>query len=125
METISTEEVLYLSFGTVTFIKPIVKAIRERGRESKILQMEMAPAPKGKLSYPEAIKRELFEAMYDVFAPWREKVFTYLCMEKRELWESIFGFSYRTNEEFEKAFGRDVMAKVGAPAPLALLPGGS
>lgn len=105
-------EVLFLSFGSLTFIKPVVKAIRRRAWESKILQAELVPTAKGKLSYPEELKKELFSHLYGLFQPWHSKVFMYLCMEEARFWTSTFGRVYASNEEFEADFGRAVRAKL-------------
>ena len=119
MEEISFEDVVFLSFGTVTFTKRIVKAIRQRGWSTKMLQMEMEAAAKGKLSYPSRIKTEMFRAMYQSFAPWHDDVFMYLCMEKREQWQASFGRAYDSNEAFETDFGRQVSKKL---SPASALP---
>lgn len=107
------EETLFVSLGTVTFIKPVVRAIRERGWSSKILQMELVPGPKGKLTYPDEVKERLFGQVYRSFAPWHGRVFFYLCMEPAVFWESTFGFVYRNNEEFEQGFVGQMRAKLG------------
>ena len=103
--------VLFVSFGSVTFIKPVIKALRQRANATKMLQMEMVPGAKGKLSYPEALKAEMFAHMYRAFAPWQDDVFFYLCMEQAPLWRSTFGFAYETNDAFEADFGRHVRMK--------------
>jgi hypothetical protein len=36
----------------------------------------------------------------------------YLCMEKREIWEAVFGRLYESNEDFEQDFGRATMGKI-------------
>jgi spore photoproduct lyase len=113
MARFGPEEVAFISFGSVTFIKPIVKAIRERGRPTKMLQMELVPGPKGKLSYPDPIKKDLFHHIYRAFAPWHDQVFMYLCMEKADLWKSTFGFVYRNNDDFEADFCKQVFLKLG------------
>jgi spore photoproduct lyase len=107
-------EVAFVSFGSVTFIKPVIQAIRRRGRPTKMLQMNLVPGAKGKLSYPVPIKKEMFAATYEALAPWHDKVFMYLCMEEAELWHSTFGFAYETNEEFEEDFCRKVFEKTKA-----------
>ena len=108
-------EVLFVSLGTVTFIKPIVRAIRDRGRPTKMLQMELSPGAKGKLSYPDELKRKMFGEVYAALAPWHGQVFTYLCMEKAEIWHSTLGRCYDTNEQFEEEFGRAVRMKLATP----------
>ena len=104
-------EVLFVSFGSVTFIKPVIKALRQRAAATKMLQMEMVPGAKGKLSYPDELKAEMFSHMYASFRPWHDEVFFYLCMEQAALWYETFGFSYATNDEFEAEFGRRVREK--------------
>lgn len=104
-------EVLFISFGSVTFIKPVIKALRQRATATKMLQMEMVPGAKGKLSYPDDLKAEMFSQMYKSFAPWHAEVLFYLCMEQASLWHSTFGFAYETNEAFEADFGRRVREK--------------
>ncbi|MFQ5604000.1 MAG: radical SAM protein [bacterium] len=106
------EEVLFLSFGSVTLIKPVINKIRKLGNATKTLQMEMVPDPHGKLTYPDDIKIALFKTMYQAFRPWHGKVFMYLCMEKAAIWQATFGFVYQTNDEFEQDFGQKVLLKL-------------
>ena len=102
MTNFSPEEITYISFGTLTFIKPAIKAIRQKQHPTKVLQIPLEPIH-GKFSYSEAIKEEMFSALYQTFSEWHSSVFFYLCMENASLWESVFGFSYENNEEFEQA----------------------
>ena len=106
------EEVLFISFGSVTFIKPVLKAIRERGWNTKIHQMPFVKDPKGKLTYPDEIKIEMFQTMFKAFSPWREKVFFYLCMEKSAIWQETFRFVYPNNTLFEADFAKKTMPKL-------------
>ena len=103
-ETFSPREVLFVSMGAVTFIKPVVREIRRRGGETKILQMDMVRDHNGKLTYPDETKIELFGHLFECLAPWHPEVFFYLCMEAAPIWERTLGWAYPTNEEFERAF---------------------
>ena len=40
----------------------------------------------------------MFKHLYSSFKPWNDKVFFYLCMETKNLWEDLFGFSYDDND---------------------------
>jgi len=98
----SPEEVVMVSIGTLTFIKPVLKRIRERMAKTSILKMPMEECA-GKLSYPFEIKKELFATLYQGFSKeWRDSVFFYMCMENIDLWEPVFGRSYHSNEAFEQ-----------------------
>lgn len=112
-ESFRPEEVLFLSFGTVTFIKPVMQQIRKKGHETRILQMELVPTAKGKLSYPEAVKVEQFRTMHGAFRDWHDKVFMYLCMEPAPVWDQVFGWHYPDNESFETDFGRKTLGRTG------------
>ncbi|KAA3662265.1 MAG: hypothetical protein DWQ10_02755 [Calditrichaeota bacterium] len=98
----SPEEILFISFGSVTFIKPVIKKIRNLGLPGKILQMPLVPDPHGKYTYSDDLKVKMFSAQYEAFAPWQDKVFFYLCMEKADIWQRTFGGYYETNEIFEE-----------------------
>jgi spore photoproduct lyase len=111
MKQFDPSEVSFISFGAVTFIKPVIKQIRSLGLPTKILQSHFAPDPHGKMSYPDDIKVRLFSAMYDAFTPWRESVFQYLCMEKASIWLQTFGYTYETNDAFEKALGLQTLGR--------------
>lgn len=108
------QEVLFISFGSVTLIKPVIQKMRELGHPTRITQARLVADPHGKLTYTDEIKLALFKTMHEAFAPWRERVFMYLCMEKAEIWEKTFGYVYQNNEEFEEEFGRQTMGKLFA-----------
>ena len=106
------EEVLFISFGSVTFIKPVLKKIRKLGFPTKITQMQLVTDPHGKMTYPDEIKIEKFSTMYQAFEAWHSTVFFYLCMEKAELWEKSLGYVYSTNDQFEKDMLDNVFGKI-------------
>ncbi len=117
MSLFQPEEVLFISFGSVTMIKPAIKKIRRNGHASKILQMEMVPDPHGKLTYPDDLKVEMFRTQYAAFASWHDAVFFYLCMEKAAIWQRTFGFVYDNNETFEHDFLKSCMQKIALLEP--------
>ena len=104
VESFSPEEISFVSMGTVTMIKPVVQAIRRRGGETKILQMDLVPDHHGKLTYPDEIKLSLFRTLYSGFAPWHQRVFFYLCMETAAIWREVLGSAYDSNRAFETDF---------------------
>ena len=69
LATFHPDEVLFVSFGSVTLIKPAIQQIRALGHATKILQMPLVPDPHGKLTYPIDIKVQLFRTMHQAFAP--------------------------------------------------------
>ncbi len=106
------QEVALVSFGTLTFIKPVIKQLRNREFRTKITQIPHADAS-GKTSYPHATKVEMFKHAYENFKPWHSKVFFYLCMEEHSLWKETFGYEYSTNNDFERAMLSSYSQKIG------------
>jgi spore photoproduct lyase len=112
IEMFNQDEVLFISFGSVTLIKPVIQKIRDLGNPSKILQMDFVTDPHGKYTYPDATKVRMFTHMYQAFKSWHDKVFFYLCMEKSDIWLKSLGYVYDTNEIFEIEFGKSTMKKL-------------
>ena len=69
-----------------------------------------------------AIKKEMFGMAWDAFTDWHDKVFFYFCMEDRELWHSVRGQCYDTNEDFEEAMLDALFGKLGLQWPIEVAP---
>ncbi len=110
-----TDEVVFVSFGSLTFPKPVIKKIRNYDIQSKIYQMQMVSNPEGKMTYPNDIKEQLFRHAYESFKPWHDKVFFYLCMEEKKLWDLTFGESYKDNKTFENTLIESALEKIAIP----------
>ena len=110
----TTDQVAMVSLGTLTFIKPVMRKIREQGVPSQILKLPLVEAD-GKLSYPDDIKLSLFSTAYNSFSPdWQRDVFFYLCMENQRFWKPVFGFDYPSNQAFEDAMKQSYLRKIAA-----------
>lgn len=111
MNEFSPQEVGMISLGTLTFIKPAIKNLRLLGIPSKVLQIPLTDAS-GKFSYSFEIKQKIFGTVWNALKPWHNDVFIYFCMEEKELWESVIGSYYKTNEDFENALFKSVSQKM-------------
>ncbi len=118
MKQFDPSEVALVSLGTLTFTKSVIRTIRSRLVKTKVLQMPLVEAD-GKLSYPEAIKLELFRFAYQSLEPWHTQVFFYLCMENPRLWQPVFDFDYPSNDAFETAMKTRYMDKIKRAGGLA------
>jgi DNA repair photolyase len=110
-----TDEVVFVSFGSLTFPKPVIKKIRSYGIQSKIHQIPMVLNPEGKMTYPDNIKEQLFRHAYESFKPWHANVFFYLCMEEKKLWDLTFGESFKDNKAFEDTLIDSALKKMLIP----------
>lgn len=105
--------VALVSFGTLTFIKPVISKIRQRNFKSKVLQMPFTEI-NNKFSYPYDMKKDMFSFAYNSFKPWHKKVYFYLCMEDKNLWNDVFNYEYQSNEEMEKDMKNSYFKKINA-----------
>jgi spore photoproduct lyase len=111
LDQFSSDEVVLISMGTLTFIKPVIKKLRDRVLKTKILQMPFETI-NGKQSYTIEQKKEMFKHCYDSFKPWHKKVYFYMCMEAHSLWKDVFGYEYCSNNQFEDFMLRNYMDKI-------------
>jgi DNA repair photolyase len=110
-----SDEVVFVSFGSLTFPKPVIKKIRSYSIQSKIHQAHLVSNPEGKMTYPDDIKEQLFRHAYESFKPWHGKVFFYLCMEEKKLWNLTFGKSFKDNKVFEDTLIESALKKMTMP----------
>ncbi len=110
-EEFTSDEVVLISMGTLTFIKPVIKQLREREMKTKILQMPFETI-NGKQSYSLETKKEMFKHCYNSFSSWHGKVYFYLCMEAHSLWKDVFGYEYASNNEMEDAMKSSYWDKI-------------
>lgn len=107
----SKKDVALISFGTLTFTKAVIKALRRTPMVSKVLQMPFVEIA-GKYSYPFETKQALFSTGYRAFQDWHSDVFFYLCMEDIDLWRPVLGRSYPDNESFEEDMCKSYLKKI-------------
>ncbi len=110
-ELFSPNQVAMVSFGTLTFIKPVISKLRQRQMKSKILEFEFFEINK-KSSYSLELKKQMFKHAYKSFKSWHDKVYFYLCMEDKSLWNEVFGFEYKSNDEMERAMKKAYFSKI-------------
>ena len=108
----SPSDICMISMGTLTFTKHMLRTLRERGEESKVLEMELTPAA-GKFSYPLDVKERMFGTMHRSFPEeYRKSVFFYLCMENPSLWHPVLGRGYSSDKDFEMDMKKHYLKRI-------------
>ncbi len=112
VESFSPDEILQISFGTLTFTKAVLQHLRTHRWPSRVLCMPLVEAA-GKYSYTLDMKREMFSTVFSFFPEsFRKSVFFYLCMEDPSLWKPCLGREYSCDREFELDMKRHYLASV-------------
>ena len=100
-DSINPDNAVMIGMGALTFTKQNLRTLRESKRPTRVTQMPLNPIA-GKYSYSNEIKEEMFSYVFECFPEeWKKKVFFYLCMEDKALWEPCLKRSYESNYEFE------------------------
>ena len=71
-------------------------------KESRIDLSYLEQGEDNKLRYPKSLRVDLFGEIAQTIRNIAPDVYAYLCMEEKHLWEEVFGFAYKNNQEFEK-----------------------
>lgn len=109
----SPNDIVMISMGTLTFTKAVLQRLRQQGRKSKVLEMELVKTA-GKYSYPLEKKEEMFSTLYSYFPEsFKENVFFYLCMEDPTLWMKTLKREYKCDSDFELDMKKAYFSKLG------------
>lgn len=110
--TFAPDEVLWISLGCVTMLKGFAQDFRLKYSHSKLLQMETESTPDGKITYAFAVREKLYANVLEALEPWKGRVFQYLCMEHRPMWEAVMGYAYSNMGEMDDVFNESAFAKL-------------
>jgi spore photoproduct lyase len=103
---IDPKRVIWISLGGFRY-PPRLKAVaRQRFPDTRIFLGELFPGKDGKFRYFKEIRVEMYRKMLSWLREINPNLFVYLCMESREVWEEVFGWtpsnSQHLNQLFEK-----------------------
>ena len=77
-----------------------------------LLQMAMETTPDNKTTYPEDIRKKLYQNAFKALTPWKDKVFQYLCMEPASIWKEVMGITYKDADELNRALNKSAFGKI-------------
>ena len=88
---VDPDGVCWISLGCLRFTPHLKDIVRERFPRSRIPYGEFVPGNHGKLRYFRPIRDEMYAKMRAWIGEYAPRVFVYLCMENRAVWERSFG----------------------------------
>ena len=103
---IDPKRIVWISLGGFRF-PPDLKAIaQERFPNTEVFLGELFPGRDAKFRYLREIRTEMYREMVRWLKEVDPNLFVYLCMESKEVWEKVFGWtpenSRHLNQMFEK-----------------------
>jgi spore photoproduct lyase len=100
--------IIWVSLGGFRFPPYLKPIIRSRFPASKILWAELFPGDDGKFRYLKSIRLEMYREIVRWLRDYEPSLFIYLCMESREVWEKVFGWSPKNNKALDDLFAQRV-----------------
>ncbi|RKY89920.1 radical SAM protein [candidate division KSB1 bacterium] len=106
---IEPSSIAWISLGTFRYFPSLKPIIKDRFPESKILYGEHIPCSDGKFRYIKPVRTSIYSKMLKWLNEYNNNIFVYLCMETREVWEKVFGWSPRCNLHLNELFDSKTM----------------
>jgi spore photoproduct lyase len=88
---IDPDRIAWISLGALRFTPHLRDMVRKRFPKSQVPYGEFVPGHHGKLRYFRPIREEMYRKMNSWIHDAAPKVFVYLCMENRLVWERSMG----------------------------------
>ncbi len=92
-QKVKKSQIVWFSLGGLRYPSRLAGIIKERHPQSRILAEELFPGKDGKLRYLRPVRERFFKQLIERIRQHHSRVLIYLCMESRELWERLLGFS--------------------------------
>jgi len=105
---IDHRRVVWISMGVLRNTPNLKRIMRQRFPSSRLLSGEQLLGPDGKMRYFHPLRVGMYRKMLRWIRQASPMVFIYLCMESREVWEQVFGFS----PSCEKELGNRMIAGI-------------
>jgi len=96
-DAVDLSRVLWVSMGTFRFPQPLKHIMEERFPQNRLIYDEFIRGEDGKMRYFKPLRREMYAHVLRALRAVRPDVFTYLCMERDDVWDEVYGFHPENN----------------------------
>ncbi len=91
-DVVPPERVAWLSIGSLRFNPEMKKVMEDNFPGSRITAAEMVLGDDGKMRYVKPLRMQMYRRFYDALRDYGgDNPFVYLCMERWDVWERLFG----------------------------------
>ncbi|MBM4341366.1 MAG: radical SAM protein [Deltaproteobacteria bacterium] len=105
---IDPKRVVWISMGGFRYPAQLKRISEERFPRTGIFLGELFPGRDGKFRYLKGIRTEMYQKMVKWLKRVSPDLFIYLCMESREVWEEVFGWSPENSHHLNQLFDKRV-----------------
>lgn len=100
---IDSRKIAWISMGCFRYSAGFRDAVRDLPGRA-LTAAEMFPGADGKYRYLKQTRIEAYRSLLDRIRQRSGETFVYLCMETEEVWNRVFGVTYRSSRDLELAF---------------------
>ena len=105
---IDPKRVIWISLGGFRYPSQLKAIAKERFPKTEVFLGELFPGKDSKFRYLREIRVEMYQKMVDWLKEVDPDLFIYLCMESKEVWESVFGWSPLNSGHLNHLFNQRV-----------------
>lgn len=91
--------IAWISMGVLRNSPGLKRILRERFPSSRLVCGEQILCPDGKMRYYQPLRVSMYRKMLGWIRSASPTVFVYLCMESKEVWQQVFGFTPSCEKE--------------------------
>jgi spore photoproduct lyase len=107
-DRIDPKRVIWISLGGFRYPRDLKRIAKERFPQAKIFLGELFPGRDGKFRYLQEIRVEMYRKMLEWLKEVDPNLFIYLCMESKEVWEEVFGWTPSSTSHLNHLFDERV-----------------
>ncbi len=113
-ESVNPDRVAWISMGSLRFHPGMKKKIENNYPDSRITGAEMVLGDDMKVRYVKPLRTMMYSLLYGELKKYvREGVLIYLCMERWDVWNRIFGLFPRSIGHVDYLFARSLKERFG------------
>ncbi|NWF93981.1 MAG: radical SAM protein [Syntrophaceae bacterium] len=101
---IDPKRIAWISLGGFRYPPQLKGVVKERFPGTRIFLGELFPGRDGKFRYLREIRVEMYQKMVGWLREVDPSLFIYLCMESKEVWEKVFGWSPKNSQHLNRLF---------------------
>lgn len=90
---VPSDQIAWISLGGFRYAPGLKPVVRQRFPKTKIFFDEFVPGEDDKMRYFKPIRVDIYQKMKQWIEAYDPTVFTYLCMESRDVWHKVYGFA--------------------------------
>jgi DNA repair photolyase len=107
-ERIDPSHIIWVSLGGLRFPSALKQVAQKRFPFSRIFSGELIPGEDGKLRYIRPLRVQIYQQMVEWLRAYDKGLFIYLCMERGDVWQEVFGNTPGNIEGLNKRFEQRV-----------------